>query len=146
MADEMTPGEIRRTLERIERSQHEAQRAVDDRITKIATDMVPASLWKAEHKALADDVRDLADDCRDASERAEKTSLERMATLRGEIATVRDSVAGVRKAQEQHVKAHEADRSWTRSKKLTVLAIAVGAAATLAGAWIAAVLAAKGVG
>lgn len=145
MAGEMSPGEIQRTLERIERSQHDAQRAVDDRLTKLATEMVPTSLWSAEHKALGEDVRHLAEDMREATDRIEKTSQERMATLRAEIAGVRGEVAGVRKAQDQHVKAHEADKSWSRSKTLTVFMVVVGAAATLIGAYIAAFAAAGGV-
>jgi predicted nuclease with TOPRIM domain len=145
VADEMSPGEIRRTLERMDRAQHDSQRAVDDRITKLATEMVPTSLWSAEHKALMDDVRHLADDWREATDRIERTSQERMATLRTEISGVRGEVAAVRKAQDQHAKAHESDRSWSRSKTLTVIAIVVGAAATLVGAYIAAFAAAGGV-
>src|SRR6185312_8965818 len=100
------------------------------------------SLWSAEHKALMDDVRHLADDWREATDRIERTSQERMATLRTEISGVRGEVAAVRKAQDQHAKAHESDRSWSRSKTLTVIAIVVGAAATLVGAYIAAFAAA----
>lgn len=139
MADDLTPGEIRRTLDRIERQQQDTQRAMDDRVTKLAADMVPTSLWAAEHKALADDVRDLASDMQQAVTRIEATSLERMQTLRGEIKSVRQ-------AQQDHAKVHEAAGAWSRSKTLTVVGIVVGAAATLAAAWIAAVLAAKGVG
>lgn len=145
MSEDMTPGEMRRSLERLERSQQDGQRAVDDRLTKLAAEMVPTSLWQAEHKSLGDDVRHLGDDVREATERIEKTSQERMATLRTEIAGVRGEVAAVRKAQEQHVKAHEADRSWSRSKTLTVVAAAIAAAATLIGAYIAAFAAAGGV-
>ena len=136
--NDLTTGEIARTLGRIERSQQEAQRAVDDRITKLAAEMVPTSLWASEHKALAEDVRDLADDVREASARAESTAQERMQALRGEI-------KAVRQAQEAHAKTHEANASWSRSKTLTVVAIVVGAAATLVGAYIAAFAAAGGV-
>ena len=142
----MTPGEIRRSIERLERSQQDAQRAMDDRITKLAAEMVPTPLWQSEHKGLVEDVKHLAEDVREAVGLIERTSQERMATLRTEIGGVRDQAAAVRKAQGDHLKSHEADRTWSRSKTLTVIAIAVGAAATLAGAYIAAFAAAGGVG
>lgn len=145
MTDDITPGEMRRSLERLERSQQDAQRAMDDRITKLAAEMVPTPLWQSEHKSLTEDVRHLGDDVREATERIEKTSQERMATLRTEIAGVRSEVAAVRKTQENHAKAHEADKSWSRSKTLTVFMVVVGAAATLIGAYIAAFAAAGGV-
>jgi hypothetical protein len=145
VAEELTPGEVRRSLERLERSQQDGQRAMDDRITKLAAEMVPTPLWQSEHKTLAENVRHLADDWRESTDRIEKTSQERMATLRGEIGGVRDGVAAVRKSQELHAKAHEADKSWSRSKTLTVLAASIAAAATLIGAYIAAFAAAGGV-
>lgn len=141
----MTPGEVRRTLERLERAQRDANKASDDRLNELARKTVPAELYAAEQKALADDVQHQGADFREAVERIEKTSLERMATLRSEIAVVDAKVAAVRKAQENHIKAHEADKSWSRSKTLTVLGIAVAAAATLIGAYIAAFAAAGGV-
>ena len=68
MADDMTPGEVHRTLERIERSQRDAHKAIDDRIATLAQQMVPASLWDSAHKALADDVKHLESDTREAFE------------------------------------------------------------------------------
>ncbi len=44
-----------------------------------------------------------------------------------------------------HEKSHQSTAAWSRSKTLTAIGIVVGAIATIAGAWIAAVLAAKGV-
>lgn len=136
--DDMTPGEIRRTLDRMDRTQHDSQRAMDDRITKLAAEMVPTSLWAAEHKAVVDDVRHIAEDMREAVDRIEKTSLERLGTVRTEI-------KAIRQAQEAHAKAHQDSSAWSRSKTLTVVAIVVGAVATLAGAYIAAFAAAGGV-
>lgn len=139
MADDMTPGEVRRTLERIERAQREANKAIDDRLANLAQQMVPATLWASEHKALADDVKHLETDCREAFDRVERTSQERKRALEADIAAVRKTVA-------DHQAEHRDHNSWSRSKTLTVIAIVVGACATLAGAWIAAVLASKGVG
>jgi hypothetical protein len=137
-ADDMTPGEIRRSLDRLEQSQRDAQRAVDDRLTKLAADMMPTTLWASEHKALSDDVKHLEADFHEAVDRVERTSQERMATLRNEIKTVRV-------AQDNHAKSHEADHSWSRSKTLTVIAVTIGAAATLIAAYIATFAAAGGV-
>jgi len=145
VADEMSPGEIGRTLERIERQQQEGQRALGDRMTKLAADMVPTTLWSAEHKAVVDNVHDLEGDMHDAIARIESTSQERMTTLRGEIAGVRGEVAAVRKGLGEHNKKHESDSSWSRSKTLTVVGIVATVAATLIGAWIAAFAAAGGV-
>lgn len=139
MADDMTPGEVQRTLERIERAQRDAHKAIDDRIANLAQQMVPASLWQSEHKALADDVKHLEADCREGFDRVERVSQERKKGLETEITAVRKSVA-------DHQTEHRENSSWSRSKTLTVIAIVVGACATLAGAWIAAVLASKGVG
>lgn len=138
MADEMTPGEIRRTFDRIERDHKESQKAADDRLTELARKMVPTELWQSEHRALGEDVKHLESDLREAVERTEKTSQERMTTLRGEIAVVR-------KAQAAHEAGHRDLGAWSRSKKLAVGAALIGASATLIAVWIAAVLAAKGV-
>ena len=89
MADDMTPGEIRRSIDRIEGSQREAHKAIDDRLAEVARKSVPVELWQSEQKALADDVKHLESDFRDAVDRIERTSQERMTTLRGEIGTVR---------------------------------------------------------
>jgi hypothetical protein len=141
----MTPGEVKRTFARIEQSQREAHQAIDDRLANLAQQMVPASLWASEHKALADDVRHLESDVREGFERAERTSQERMGTLRGEITGVRGEVAGVRKAQAKHEEGHRDLGTWSRNKKLAVTVALIGASATLIAVWIAAVLAAKGV-
>ena len=139
MADDLTPGEIRRTFERIERALQDSQRASDDRMNELARKTVPAELWAAEHRALVDDVKHLETDVHEGFERVERTSRERKAVLEADIAKVRKTV-------EDHQKEHRDNSAWSRSKTLTVIAITVGACATLAGAWIAAVLASKGVG
>jgi hypothetical protein len=136
--DDMTPGEMRRSLERIENGQRDAHKAIDDRIADLARKTVPVELWASEHKALADDLKHLEGDVRDAVDRIERTSQERMATLRGEI-------SGVRKGLTAHEAAHRDSSQWSRSKTLTLIGIVVAAAATLVGAYIAAFAAAGGV-
>lgn len=138
MADDFTSGEVRRTLERIEQSQKDAHKAIDDRLANLAQQMVPASLWTSERKALTDDVQHLESDVREGFDRVERTSQERMGTLRNEI-------SGVRKAQAAHEQGHRDLGAWSRSKKLAVAAALIGASATLIAVWIAAILAAKGV-
>lgn len=134
MGDEMTPGEIRRTFDRVEA----AQRATNDRLTDLASKVVPTDLWAAEHRALTDQLRHVERDAAEARERIEKLSSERLATVTREIGEVR-------KALREHEQEHEDDEAWSRKKILAAVGIAVGAAATLAAAWITAVLAARGV-
>jgi hypothetical protein len=134
MADEMTPGEVRRSFERIERQ----QKASDDRLGELARQMVPTELWAAEHRAALERIEHQEKDARDTAALIERTSQERMKMLLGQISDVRKSLAA-------HTKAHADNSAWSRSKKLTVVGILIGAAATIAAAWLAALLAAKGV-
>lgn len=134
MGDEpMTDGEIKRNFERLERGQKDG----DDRHAKLAAAMVPTTLWKAEHEALTDDVRELRDEVRETAKRVERTSLERMGVLTGKI-------EGLGKRQSAHERSHADDGNWSRNKKLAVAVALLGAAATLVAAWIAAALAAGG--
>lgn len=142
MADDPTLGELARNLARIETHLDRALKNSDDRVANLARDMVPTELWKAEHQQLQDEVKSLRDELReairDAVARVNTTSLERKAVLDGQIADLTKKLAG-------HEKAHAERSTWTRNRTLTTIGIIVGAAATIAGAWIAAVLAAKGV-
>ncbi len=142
MGDEMTLGELARTVNRLEARVERSLKDGDDRLAALASRMVPTDLWKAEHQALQDEVKRLRDEVRETLRAAaagwDKTSLERMGVLTGRI----DALVG-------RITAHErlhADRgAWSRNRTLTAIGIAVTAAATIAGAWLAAVLAAKGV-
>lgn len=138
MADDPTLGELSRNIKRVEDRLESSSKNGDDRLTKLAAEMVPTELWRAQHQSLGDDVKDLKDYVRDGFDRIERTSLERKANLDAQI-------TAIRKAQEAHARSHAEKASWSRSKTLTVIGITVGAAATVAGAWIAAVLAAGGV-
>lgn len=131
MADEITPGETRRWLERIERRMERGQKDTDDRMTALAKDMVPTVLWQAEHEALDDKVARHERDARETQARIER------------------EIAALHKAQDEHARAHqhaeENAAAWSRKKTMGVIGIVVGAIASVVGAWIAAVLAAGGV-
>lgn len=138
MADDLTLGELSRRLSAFERRIEGALKAGDDRHANLASKVVPTDLWKAEHEALQAEVKQLRDDIREAVARIERTSLERMGVL-----TARIDALG--KRIDDHEKTHADTGAWSRSKKLAVIGILVGAAATIAAAWLAALLAAKGV-
>lgn len=138
MADDPTLGELARNLDRLERRMERTAKDADDRLTKTAADMVTAELSRTQHRALEEDIKHLDTDMRDGFARVERTSLERKAALDGQI-------TALRKGQEAHARSHAEKASWSRSKTLTVVGITVGATATVAGAWIAALLAAGGV-
>jgi len=134
----MAPGEVRRAIERLERSQRDTQKAVDDRVSELARKSVPLELWAAEHRALGEDVKHLKDDVRQDVERLERTSLERLGNLNAQIAALRE-------AQAEHEKAHRENNAWSRSRTWQAIGIAVTALAAIAAAWIGALAAAKGV-
>lgn len=138
MSDDMTLGELARNQAAFERRVKADLKAVDDRHADLARKTVPTELWKAEHESLEADVQHLREDVHDAVARIERTSLERMGVLNGRIDTLATW-------QKSHDEAHANSSQWSRSKTLTVAGIIVTAIATVVGAWIAAVLAAKGV-
>lgn len=138
MADDLTLGELARNLAEFKEGVRQSLKAGDDRHADLAGKMVPTDLWKAEHEALEDDVKELRDDVREAVARIERTSLERRAVLDTKIDAVNKRI-------DAHEKAHADKSAWSRSKTLTVIGIVVTAAAAIAAAWIGAIVAAKGV-
>ncbi len=138
MPDDLTLGELARNHARIDARLDRSLKDLDDRLAALAARMVPAELWKAEHEALEKDVQELRDDVRDVVTRIESTSLERMGVLT-------EKIEALGKRINAHEKAHTEKSAWSRSKTLTVIGIVVTAGATIVGAWVAAVLAAKGV-
>lgn len=138
MADDLTLGELARNLADFKKDVRQSLKDSDNRVTDLASKMVPTDLWKAEHRALEDDVKHLETDVHDAVARIERTSLERLANLN-------DQLAAIRTAQAAHEKAHADQRTWSRSRTLQAIGIAVTAAAAIAAAWIGAIVAAKGV-
>lgn len=138
MGDDLTLGELARNHTRLETRLDRALKDIDDRLAALAAKMVPAELWKAEHESLEREVRELRDDVREATGRIENTSLERMGVLNGRIDAIGKRISA-------HEKAHTDQRTWSRSRTLQVVGIAVAAAAAIAAAWVGAILAAKGV-
>ncbi len=78
MADDMTNGEIQRSLQRLERAQQQ-----------LATDTVPAKLWSAEHQALNDRVSRHEVDARETQARMERDAQDRHKALSREVAALR---------------------------------------------------------
>lgn len=97
MADEMTPGEISRRFDRIERD----QRALDDRITSVAGQMVPAALYEAAHQALIDRVAHAETDTKAAFDRVESTSRDRKTVLEKADADNAKAITALRRALEE---------------------------------------------
>lgn len=81
MADDMTTGEIRRSIERLERAQHQ-----------LATDAVSSRLWSAEHQALMDRQARHEVDAKEVQARMERDALDRHKGLTREIAALRAMV------------------------------------------------------
>lgn len=92
MADEMTPGEIARTFDRVEAG----QRATNDRLADLAKSMVPTELWAAEHRALKEDVSHLEHDTLTGFARAEASVARLEESMKSEFATVRGEIKTLR--------------------------------------------------
>ena len=156
MADDLTPGEIVRSIRRLE----ESDRALGDRITGLAGQMVPTELWSAEHRGLVEDVKHLGEDVKEGLDRAERAAIDRRATLqardaeleklieavraesKAEAKSLRGEIRGLREALDQKA----AKRTeWSRQLKITVFGIAGAVLAAVAGAWITALLTSKGI-
>lgn len=127
MAEDLTLGEVARNLDRLDKAQRQ-----------LATDTVPAKQYELAHQALVDRIERHERDARDIQKRMERDIENRFTAVGKEIAAVVKSV-------EDHEESHENRASWSRSKTLTVITTILLAAATIVGAWIAAVIAAKGV-
>jgi hypothetical protein len=88
--EDLTHGEIGRTLKRLERGQRDA----DDRLTHVAGEMVPSSLFATAIKGVTDSVASLRSDMTSGFDRIEKTSLERRDALAGQIRDLKKTVDG----------------------------------------------------
>jgi predicted nucleic acid-binding Zn-ribbon protein len=147
--EDLTPGEIVRSLKRLE----ESDRSLGDRITGLASAMVPNDLWSAEHRSVIEDVRHLEEDVKAGFDRVERTSLDRRATLQQrdddlekKINAVRDEYRAEIKSLREALDQKAAKRTeWSRQLKIAVFSIAGAIAAAIAGAWVAAILTSKGI-
>lgn len=112
--DPLTPGEIRRSLKRLEGE----DRSLADRITRVAAEMLPVKLWDSEHRALGDKL--------DRHERAAETDRVR---LEKAIEDLREEIKDVRDEQEKR-----SDVTWQKVLGLiAALAALAGVIVTLIG-------------
>ena len=138
MADDLTLGELARSIERLERAHQQ-----------LATDTVPAKLWAAQHKSLEDD---LAEHVRQAvidRERLERELAEVRKTHDRDTKALRDAlekeIEQARRENRTQVEALKAERekrsefTWQRAVGLLAVAVA------LAGVIVAALAASKGI-
>lgn len=138
MGDDLTLGEVARSLDRLERAHQQ-----------LATDSVPAKLWAAQHKSLEDD---LAEHVRQAvidRERLERDLAELRKTHDRDTKALRDAlekeIEQARRENKSQVEALKAERdkrtefTWQRALGLLT------AAAALAGVIVAALAASKGI-
>jgi len=138
VADDLTLGELARSIERLERAHQQ-----------LATDTVPAKLWAAQHKSLEDD---LAEHVRQAvidRERLERELAEVRKTHDRDTKALRDAlekeIEQARRENRTQVEALKAERekrsefTWQRAVGLLAVAVA------LAGVIVAALAASKGI-
>lgn len=92
--DPLTPGEIRRAFERLE----QADRTLGDRLTQVASDMLPVKLWDAERKALDEKF-----------ERHEKDAEEDRKRIERDVAGIRGDVKKIREERDKH-----SELTWTK--------------------------------
>lgn len=112
--DPLTPGEIRRSLKRLEGE----DRSLAERITRVAAEMLPVKLWDSEHRALSDKL--------DRHERAAETDRVR---LEKAIEDLREEIKDVRDEQEKR-----SDVTWQKVLGLiAALAALAGVIVTLIG-------------
>jgi hypothetical protein len=89
--DDLTNGEIRRTLERLERGQRDG----DDRLADVAGQMVPSALFATTVKGLTDAIATVRTDMTEGFGRVEKTSLERRGVLDAEDKRLSKQITGI---------------------------------------------------
>lgn len=149
MADDITLGELGRRIARVERDVAETARA-----------MVPAGVYDTAHRALEDTVERLGASTAESLARVERTSLERRKALQDRdeelaraITELRDEHRRDVKAVREEIKAlsvaldqKAAKRTeWSRQLKVTVFSVGGAVLAALLGAWVTALLTAKGI-
>lgn len=139
--DPLTPGEIRRSFARLE-SEDRAQAA---RTTNLAAEMVPAKLWEAEHRAMADR-QDRHETASNANQvRIERDMDEADHRLETELDALRLSVERENKDLRKEIKSvrdERAKRAEITWQKVVGLVVAL---ATVAGVIVAVLALAKGI-
>jgi predicted nucleic acid-binding Zn-ribbon protein len=92
--DPLTPGEIRRAIERLEL----ADRTLGDRLTQVASDMLPVKLWDAEHRALNEKL-----------ERHEKLAETTQKRIEDEVDGLHEEIKEIRDERDKH-----SEITWTK--------------------------------
>jgi len=105
--DPLTPGEIRRSLQRLEGE----DRSLAERITRLAAEMLPVKLWDSEHRALSTQL-----DRHEKAAEADRARIERDADestrrLEADIAAVRRDLEREAEDRRKDIKAVRAERS-----------------------------------
>lgn len=106
MADDLTPGEIARSLKRIEDAQ-----------LKLAADAVPAKLWAAQHEALSDKLTEHARNSTEVHARLERQISDMRKETARDIEKQRASTSTAIDALRAEVTEQPvrwADKAWTR--------------------------------
>lgn len=112
--DPLTPGEIRRSLRRLE----DEDRAQATRLTQLAAEMLPVKLWDAEHRALGEKV-----------DRQEKVAEERQRRNEQAFKDLQEEIKDMRDDQEKR-----SEVTWQKVVGLVVaLATIAGVIVTLIG-------------
>lgn len=146
MADEVTLGELHRRLARLETQLETGQRARDDRLANLASQMVPTALWQAEHKSLQDDLTEHVRQAGIDRDRVERAIADAAKRHERDLKALRDDtdkqIAGLR-----HELAQKAAKrtEWSRQVKIAVFGMGGAVLAALLGAWVTALLTAKGI-
>jgi hypothetical protein len=118
MADDFTPGEIARSIKRLEDAitacgtrSDAAVRATNDRVAELAKSMLPTELWAAEHRALKEDFVHQEADNRAAFARVESSAAERHRTTGREIRDVKTLIETEVKGLRSEIKAIREERA-----------------------------------
>ena len=122
----MSDGEIRRTFDRIERD----VRSVGDRLTQTAREMVPSTLWAAEHQAALDRITRAEQQQAVESARLEKAQESSARALGEDVEDLRGEVKSLRTQHEADIKALRTERE---SRAQFTWQKAIGLVAALAG-------------
>lgn len=104
--DPLTPGEIRRSLKRLE----DEDRSLAERITRVAGESLPVKLWDAEHRAATD-----RQDRHEKASEAERARIERDADEAAH--RLEADIASVRRALEHEVKERQREIEAVRNER-----------------------------
>lgn len=139
--DPLTPGEIRRSLKRLENE----DRSLAERITRVAADSLPVKLWDSEHRAASDrqDRHEAASDADRA--RIERDAAEAVRRVEAEVAAVRRTMEHEIESLQAEIKADRDERNKRSEITWQKILGLVMALTTVAGVIVAVLALAKGI-